>query len=79
MTTLNRWASKLAAEPGLLTSVLALLAHRSDSMEERDRLCTISFDETRLANEWTYDKAKDIIYDPKKKVQCLMLRGLCGK
>lgn len=48
-------------------------------MEERERVCIISFDETSLSNECNYDKGKDMICDPKKKVQCVILRRLCGK
>lgn len=69
MTTLNRWAAKLNAEPGILNSILSLLGSKSDSMQEIERLSVMSFDETSLSYEWTYDKGKDILYDPNKKVQ----------
>lgn len=78
VTTLNRWAAKFNVEPGILNSVLSLLGSKSEALREIERLSILSFDETSLSYEWTYDKGKDILYNPKKKVQCVMLRGLCG-
>lgn len=75
-STLNRWASKLNVEPGVMPSVLQLLHHKAESMTELERVCVLSFDETSVSSEWSYDKAKDILYDPKERVQCAMLRGL---
>lgn len=77
--TINRWVSKLAVEPGILESVLRLLKHKSETMTERDRLCTLSLDETSVCSQWTYDKATGKIYDPKQNVMCFMLQGLTSR
>lgn len=77
--TLKRWLMKLDVEPGLLLPVMKLLHHKSASMNQYQRLCVLSFDETSVAHEWTYDKGTDTLYGPKRYVQCAMLRGLtCG-
>lgn len=47
-------------------------------MTERDRVAASSFDECSVATKWSYDKATDHLYDPKRNVQCVMLRGLAG-
>lgn len=36
----------------------------------------LSFDETSVASDWTYEKGSDIIYEPKNRLQCAMVRGL---
>ena len=45
-------------------------------MSVSDRVCILSFDECSIAREWSYDKGSDILYAPKRKVQCVMIRGL---
>ena len=67
-STLHRWVSKLNVEPGVLHSVVKMLQHKADSMSEPDRLCVLSFDETSVSQEWTYDKGADTLYGPKKKL-----------
>lgn len=78
VSTLHRWSSKLHVEPGVLQPILMLLQHTAPSMPDRDRLCVLSFDETSVSQDWCYDKGTDILYSPKKKVQCVMIRGLVG-
>lgn len=75
-STLCRWVSNIDVEPGILMCVLNVLKHKSLSMPEADRVSVLSFDECSLSNEWSYDQSTDKIYDPKKSVQCVMLRGL---
>lgn len=75
-TTINRWVSDMPVEPGILDSVLTMLKHQSETMTEAERLCTLSLDETSVQREWTYDKATDRIYEPKRHVMCVMIRGL---
>lgn len=62
VSTLNRRVAKLDLEPGLLLSVLQLLNQKAETMSEFDRLCVLSFDETSLASDWSYDKASDTLY-----------------
>ncbi|KAK4316548.1 hypothetical protein Pmani_012323 [Petrolisthes manimaculis] len=53
VTTLKRWVSKISVEPGILHSVLRLLKHQSERMTDKERLCTLSMDETSVCGEWT--------------------------
>lgn len=78
VSTLNRRTAQVNVEPGILVSVLSLLKREAVSMTERDRVSVLSFDECSVAKEWSYDKATDTLYGPKKNVQCCMLRGLVG-
>lgn len=45
-------------------------------MDTHQRLCVLSFDETSVSKEWTYDRPNDTLYSPKRFVQCAMIRGL---
>lgn len=74
--TISRWVSNLNVEPGVLQPVLNMLHHKCSTMSQNDRLCVISFDETSLSQDWSYDMGTDTLYDPKSKLQCVMLRGL---
>lgn len=76
LSTLYRWMSKLNVEPGVLYPVFQLLRDRATSMDAYQRLCVLSFDETSVSKEWTYDRANDTVYSPKRYVQCAMIRGL---
>lgn len=78
VTTLRRWAGKLVVEPGVLTPIINLLKDKGESMDAAHRFCVLSFDECSIIKESTYDKGEDILYHPKSKVQCAMLRGLVG-
>lgn len=75
-STISRWVSKLKVEPGALLPVIELLHNKASTMSEKGRLCAISFDETAVAQEWSYDIGTDTLYSPPKNVQCVMLRGL---
>ena len=48
-------------------------------MSEWDRICTLSLDETSLSKKWTYDRSPDRLYDPKRNVFCVMIRGLTAR
>lgn len=63
--------SKIPVEPEVLHSVLRLLKHHSETMTETD--------ETSFNGEWTYDKATDRIYEPKRHLMCIMIRGLTAR
>lgn len=78
VTTLKRRTAHVNVEPGILMSVLSVIEKEAVSMTERDRVSVLSFDECSLCREWSYDKATDTLYAPKKNVQCCMLRGIVG-
>lgn len=74
--TISKWVSKVVVEPGILCNVIQLLAHYAPTMCEYERICVLSFDESAVAQAWSYDSKNDNIYEPKRSVQCAMLRGL---
>ena len=78
ISTINRWISKLDVEPGVLGTVINLLKCKAETTEEYERICIMSFDECSVCMEWSYDKATDTLYKPKRKVQCVMIRGMVG-
>ena len=76
LATLYRWSNKVDVEPGIIQSVINLLKYKSESMTQIECVCVISFDEMSISKVWSYDKATDTLYEPKSKVQCVMIRGL---
>lgn len=68
--------SRFAVEPGILLSIINSLHHQGSTVSEYDRLCVLSFDETAVAQDWSYDIGNDTLFDPKRSVQCAMIRGL---
>lgn len=76
VSTLNRRVAKLDIKLGVLVPVLQLLRQKTEKMQDFERLCVLSFDETSVACDWTYDKGTDTIHEPKQRLQCAMLRGL---
>lgn len=46
--TLSRWVSSVDIQPGILTSVISLMQHKAKTMEKRDCVCVLSFDECLL-------------------------------
>lgn len=75
-STLRRWASMLCVEPGILTQILSQMGSLDMALEEK--LCVISFDEMKCREEWAYDRKNDIILEPRRMVQVVMIRGLRG-
>lgn len=79
VSTLNDRAKKFDCEPGLLSSVLALMKSKADTLTPAEKLTVLSFEEMGLAKQWSYDKATDTLYKPHKNVQVVKLRGLASK
>lgn len=77
-STISRWMSKINIEPGVLLPIIRLLKQKCATMSDIERLCAISFDESSVCQEWSYDQGKDTLYEPKQKVQCVMLRGVAA-
>lgn len=76
VSTLQRWASKLYVEPGILPTVLNLLNLQAKGMTKQERLCVMSIDEYSVAHEWTYDKGTDSLLQPVNRAHCIMISGL---
>lgn len=79
VSTLNQRVQNFDCEPGLLSSVLALLKSKSEMLGNLEKISVLSLDEMSIEKQWSYDKGKDILYKPHTNVQVVMLRGLIGK
>ncbi|XP_036318455.1 uncharacterized protein LOC118733236 [Rhagoletis pomonella] len=75
--TLQKWAQKIDVSRGLIEPVFKLLA-ASTQMDETQKLCVLSFDESKIKKSYCYDKSSDTILGPASYVQVAMLRGLCA-
>lgn len=74
--TLKKWCAKVDISRGLLKPVLQIL--QNSEMSTFEKLCVISFDETKIKEQYTYDKKNDSIWKPYKNAQVVMLRRLFG-
>lgn len=48
-------------------------------MTERHHISTLPLEETSVCTEWTYDKSKDRVFEPKQYDMCVMIRGLAAR
>lgn len=75
-STLHRWVSRFECEPGVLHSVITLPRLKGESMDVRDRACVLSFDECSIAQEWNYDRLKDVSLRTKIKSSVYNNKGI---
>ena len=76
VSTLNKKARSFYCEPGILSSILALLKAKNETMTATDKIAVLSLDEMSVSKEWCIDKGRDVLYKPHDKVLVVMLRGL---
>lgn len=74
VSTLKEWLRKIKLEPGILKNVLKI-AEFAD-ITEKDRVCTIVFDEMKIRKEYQYDPAKDSVLKPYDYVQVAVIKGI---
>jgi len=79
ISTLRNWAASVRCDNGILEDVFLMLKAESESMDDFSKLCTICFDEMSIESSIVWDKSKDMIIGPHKKVQVVLLRGICSK
>lgn len=63
---------------GLLEDVLRIMAAMSKTFNIFQKLCVICFDEMKVRECLEYDPWADEVLGPYKKVQVMMIRGLCS-
>ena len=68
-STLDRWVSNIKCEHGILHSVLRLMQIRSATLNDAEKLCSLSFDEMSITQKYVYNHGADRIYSPNSKVQ----------
>lgn len=76
-TTLARWTQGFLVAPGVIDAAYRVLQAAVQGMTELERLCVISFDEMSLDERYSYDATLDQVVQG-KKLQLMMVRGLCG-
>lgn len=76
ISTINRRIAEINVEPGLLNSVLRMMAQQSGSYTSGQKACTLSFDEMKIESKYCYDRASDTIYRPHNYVQVVMAQGI---
>lgn len=67
----------LSVEPGIQGQILEQM--RSLDFQIEEKLCVISFDEMKCREEWAYDRKRDMILQPKRMIQVVMVRGIRGR
>ena len=78
LSTLRRWVKNFQCQPGLLTDVLKILKKYIESENNPlAKLGVINFDEMEVYFCYDYDQESDKVFGPHKKLQMVMLRGLC--
>lgn len=76
LSTLRSWVSNFELNQGILKNVIHLMNKKSIYLNERERLCVISFDEVYLSNKIDIDKKCEVVLGPHKTCQTVMVRGL---
>lgn len=74
VSTLKQWLRKIQLDQGILKNILKI-AEFAD-MSQRDRICTIMFDEMKIRREYAYDQVKDCVLPPYNYVQVVLISGL---
>ncbi|VEN55423.1 unnamed protein product, partial [Callosobruchus maculatus] len=74
VSTLKQWLRKIKLEPGILKKSLKIIEYAD--MSEKDRVCTIVFDEMKVRKEYQYDQSNDCIIKPYDYVQVVLIKGI---
>lgn len=74
VSTLKLWLRKIKLEPGILKNSFKI-AQFAD-MTEKDRVCSIIFDEMKIRKEYQYDQTNDCVIEPYDYVQVVLLSGV---
>lgn len=75
-STLKEFFRNFRIPQGYLSIVAKMVALQLDSMEPRDKVAVISFDEIYLRKRLDYDRQEDQILGPHKTANTMMIRGL---
>ena len=79
LSTQRRWIDSFKVKPGISKSMFNLLEAFLKGKEEMSRLSVIVFDEMEIKQSIEYDRSLKIVIGPHKKLQAVMIRGLCAK
>ncbi|XP_040068228.1 uncharacterized protein LOC120841401, partial [Ixodes scapularis] len=59
--SLRRWLANVKMTPGIIPGIMSSIASKTKSWNERDRICTLVFDEMILKKNLSYDVAQDVV------------------
>lgn len=74
VSTLKQWLRKIKIDSGILRNTLKIAEFAA--MSEKDRVCSLVFDEMKVRMEYQYDQAKDCVMKPSNYVQVVLIKGI---
>ncbi|XP_070381046.1 uncharacterized protein [Dermacentor albipictus] len=60
--TLRRWLCNFRMSPGVIPGIIQSISASTHAWNERDRVCTLMFDEIALKKNLSYDAGEDIVH-----------------
>ncbi len=78
LSTLEKYFRNFDIPEGFLGSVVRLIGVKAQTMNMRERLASLSFDEMHLKSDVNYDRRHDQVLGPFSTVNVFLLRGICG-
>jgi len=79
LSSLRRWASKINMKQGILKDIIKVMNISSNNSSPIEKLVVLQFDEVKVANQYEYDKANDVIMGPYNQMQIVLARALVAK
>lgn len=79
ITTLQRWLADVKLRSGVCDLQVGLLKKMLTPLSERERQCTVMFDEMDLMQMMQYDPQLDMVVGPHRHLQVLMVGGIFSK
>ena len=77
---MRQWVKSFSCQPGILHDIKNVLRKFFETEDSPlARLAVISFDEMEISKIYEYDHESDRVFGPHKKLQLVMVRGLCKK
>ena len=78
LSTLENYFRNFSIPEGFLTSVVRLIKVKAQTMNAREKLASLSFDEMHIKGDVNYDRRHDQVLGPFSSVNVFLLRGICG-
>lgn len=76
VSTLQKWASRLNFQEGILNGILKFMKIAALKMSELEKVCVMQYDEMKVHSVYEYDKVNDEVLGPHSQMQVIMVRGL---
>uniref|UniRef100_A0A2S2P3G9 Transposable element P transposase n=1 Tax=Schizaphis graminum TaxID=13262 RepID=A0A2S2P3G9_SCHGA len=76
LSTLRTRAVQFPMEHGILSGVMTLMKDKGETLDIKEKLTVVSFDETYVLRRICFDKKYEQIVGPYKCVQTVVVRGL---